>query len=209
MLVMRQVKGGTACFMSYRTKQSLEDNIMKKIFTMVIAVRSMTLSYAQTAEEIEQSANRVAELLKLEVPTQTNLEAVDQLTASVDDATKQVAANSQKMQDYYYRMIGTPKGEVTTVPTLEEWQALGSDIKAEKELIDVLPGKSEKAAASIVELKDKATANPLKAAKVLKEVKKATEALNYSKKAIPMLGEEMAAQTKFVTSVIASMASGQ
>ena len=183
---------------------------MKKVFMLALALLSMTFASAQNDEAIKESAERVAKLLNLEVPKQTKLEAVNTFIATVNDATKQVTTNSQTMQDYYTRMQ-TADGTNVLAPSLEEWQTLASNIKEEKNLIEKAKTDGEEAGKAAVALKDEATniSNPLKAAKAVKEAKNAMDALNYGKQAIPLLGEEMVAQGKIVTSIITSMSSGQ
>ena len=170
---------------------------MKKLLmTLAVILTVGTTLQAQTKEDRQASQERCEKLQKLldKKPKSTGVSDVDAYVDWVNTAAIASIANTEQLQNLYYRSIGETKDGVTDVtikkPTLEELTALSATITAQAVSIKEATGTAEKAMSASGKEK-----NPMKAGKIAK-------AMAYTKDAYPILVEESAAQTKAIGEMI-------
>lgn len=158
---------------------------MKKsiIFTAIAAIAINFAAFAQTPEEIQASAARVAQLLELQQPKAAKVASVDALAADCDEAAKA----SVKISEELTKLCQTP--DLTTA--LE----LSLEIKNEATALADAAKKMETVSNEVKDLK-----NPL-------QIAGATKSLNYSRKALQLVGEESTYHGKVIAAMIASLKS--
>ena len=192
---------------------------MKKVLLTVIGMMALVMAgNAQTTmDDIQQSEKRVAELQKLleNKPQRVGVSALDNYSEAVNAAAVLAIENSNKLSDFYKREIGGTKDGVTDVtikkPTLEEWINLAATIAGEATALKKATESATEAVKGLQTLEEqvKSESNPLKKGKVAKNAKGGAAIIAFGKDALPIIGEESAAQVKAVQGIIETLKSGK
>lgn len=144
---------------------------------------------AQTAEEMAASAKRMAELAELQAPKSTGLAQVDALQARVAEIAKETLRISLTLGEW---KAAADKGEISA-SILPEAIALGEAIAGQTTALTEATQLLPKAAEELKTVK-----NPMK-------LKAAKASIDYSKKAIEIIGEETPYQVRTVTEIIRTL----
>ena len=153
-------------------------------------------TFAQTKEDISASAARAQKLGELlaKVPGNTGVAEVDNYAAAIVTAAAAAVENSNKLENFYYRVIGETKDGVTDVtivkPSLDDILELSTTIAAEGTAVATATKLAEGAAKKVKETK-----NPIAAAKLVLMTK-------FTADVSPLLVEESAAQVKAIAAMV-------
>lgn len=99
---------------------------MKKAILMIATILVAASAFAQTKEDINASVERAKKLSELcaKFPKASGSSEVDAYANAVFEAAKAAIANSEQLENFYYRVIGETKDGVTDVtivkPSLED-----------------------------------------------------------------------------------------
>lgn len=161
---------------------------MKFLSSVLLAVFicSAGIVNAQTEEETQASKNRIAELLNLNLSSNSGIEPLDKFVNAVQDASDESIAISKSLDEMTQRMNGE-----TDTPSVTELTGLSTRIS------NLASSTAEASKLSV------------DAVKSLKEVKKspmkmvsATNSLNNAKKALEIITKEISYQVKTVSGMI-------
>lgn len=170
---------------------------MKKAILMIATILVAASAFAQTKEDINASVERAKKLSELcaKFPKKASgASEVDDYANAVLAAALAAVANSEQLENFYYRVIGETKDGVTDVtivkPSLEDIMDLSATIAAE----GIAVADATKLAEGAVK-KVKETKNPIQAAKLAPMTK-------FTADATPILAEESAAQAKAIAAMV-------
>lgn len=169
---------------------------MKKAILMIATILVAASAFAQTKEDINASVERAKKLSELcaKFPKASGASEVDAYANAVLVAAKAAIANSEQLENFYYRVIGETKDGVTDVtivkPSLEDIMALSETIAEEGIAVADATKLAEGAAKKV-----KVTKNPIQAAKLVPMTK-------FTADATPILAEESAAQAKAIAAMV-------
>lgn len=169
---------------------------MKKVILMIATIFVAASAFAQTKEDINASVERAKKLSELcaKFPKPSGVSEVDAYANAVLVAAQAAVANSEQLENFYYRVIGETKDGVTDVtivkPSLEDIMTLSTTIAAEGIAVADATKLAEGAAKKV-----KATKNPIQAAKLAPMTK-------FTADVTPILTEESAAQTKAIAAMV-------
>lgn len=154
---------------------------------VVLFFFSTTVANAQMSA-INESTERIAELLKIDLSTQCGIESVDNLTAAVKSAADQTVVISKILEDLTQRI-----NSKSNIPTLDELKNVENKIKELANAVTEAGKLVPDAAKGLKELK-----NPMK-------IKSTTKSLNETKKALEIIAEESAYQVKTIAEMISAI----
>ncbi len=169
---------------------------MKKVILMIATILVAASALAQTKEDISASVERAKKLSELcaKFPKSSGVSEVDAYAKAVLVAAQAAVANSEQLENFYYRVIGETKDGVTDVtivkPSLEDIMTLSTTIASEGIAVAEATKLAEGAAK-----KAKATKNPIQAAKLAPMTK-------FTADVTPILAEESAAQAKAIAAMV-------
>lgn len=153
---------------------------------------------AQTAEEMQASKERIAKLEKLVQPKNCGLAKVDELTSAAGHVAAESILISSSLQNLHSRLTALAgNADVTVIASMvAELETLSGRIKLQTEAVDKTAQLVPEAGKELKSIK-----NPMK-------LKAPTQALNYSKDVLEIVGVETAFQVKAVAEMIRTVTSG-
>ncbi len=159
---------------------------MKKFILCVMALVCAVTVSAQTAEEMQASADRMAKLAQLQMPKSTGLNQMDALLTKAGEAASASLRISTTLSTW---KSDIDKGTID-LNILNEAIELGKNI-----------GRQGEAVSEITQLVPKAT-EELKSVKNPMKLKAAKNALGYSQNVLEIVGEETPYQAQTVAEII-------
>ncbi len=167
---------------------------MKKLIYLFVAMTFAAQAFAQNAEEIKKSQERLEKLFKLEAPASCDLAKVNELTSESEKIVNELKTTATLLHKYYYNLNGkTAEGNDdanVSKPSVAELVALSAAIKKEAEAIQNANKLVPEATKEMKTVK-----NPMK----LKAIKKS---MDYSSEVMAVAVEENAAELKLITELI-------
>lgn len=159
---------------------------MKKLMLCVVALVCAVTVSAQTAEEMQASAERMAKLAQLEAPKATGLSQLDDLLAKADKA----AAASLRISTTLAGWKTDIENGTVDLAILNEAIELGKDAVRQGDAVADIVQLVPKAAEEIKTIK-----NPMK-------LKGAKAALDFSQTVAQIVGEETPYQVKTSAEIV-------
>ena len=162
---------------------------MKKAILMIATILVAASAFAQTKEDINASVERAKKLSELcaKFPKASGASEVDAYANAVLVAAKAAIANSEQLENFYYRVIGETKDGVTDVtivkPSLEDIMALSATIATEGIAVADATKLAEGAAKKV-------------------KVTKLVPMTKFTADVTPILAEESAAQAKAIAAMV-------